>query len=178
MKKLLAFLAALSLAGCGSTASTSESNSLVSTDFETMGGWLPQPQAATLTHEKAHSGHYALQVDANHPYSLTFHAPLGKLRDTRPKKIRVAAWAFVSDTTAKATLVTTLSNPAASAADKPLLWEGITLDKRTLIGKWVEVSKVIALPDNAASTSVLGLYLWSTGSQPVFLDDVRVTVEP
>lgn len=170
-------LITVGLAGCGSADTKNDPNLLVSTDFETLSGWLPEAQDATLTREKAHSGTYAIKVDAAHEYSLGYHAQLGRLHDTRIKKIKVSAWAFVP-AGGSASLVTTVGNPVAPN-DKPLLWEAIELGKSNAFGKWVEVSKVLTIPETAAATSTLGLYLWRTGgSQTVYLDDLRVTLEP
>ena len=173
----LGTFAALALAGCSSADTKNDPNLLVNSDFETLAGWLPEGQDATLTREKAHSGNYALKVDATHEYSLGYRAPLGRLHDTRIKKIKVAAWTFVP-AGGVASLITTVSNPLAPN-DKPLLWEALELSKGNAVGKWVEVSKVLTVPETAAATSILGMYLWRTGGdQPVYLDDLRVTLEP
>lgn len=182
MKKsllLLGSLVALTVAGCGGNDTVApDSNILVSNDFETLAGWLPEPQNATLTREKAHSGRYALKVDGTHEYSLGFNALLGQLHETRITKIKVSAWVFVTAADAKAALVTAISTPGAPS-DKPLLWESLDLSQSKEVGKWLEVSKVITLPANTAPTNALVLYLWRTsGGQPVYLDDLKVTVEP
>lgn len=172
-------LVALTVAGCGGNDNAaSDPNTLVSNDFDTLAGWLPEPQSATLTREKAHSGHYSLKVDGTHEYSLGFNALLGQLHETRISKIKVSAWVFVPSAEAKAALVTAVSTPGAPS-DKPLLWESLDLSQTKEINKWVEVSKVVTLPANTAPTNALVLYLWRTsGNQPVYLDDLRVTVEP
>lgn len=181
MKKILysiATVAVLGMVGCSSAPDSTDANTLVNSDFETLAGWLPEANNATLTRDKAHSGHYAIKVDGTHEYSLSFSAPLGRLHDTRITKMKVSAWVFATSADAKAMLVTAISNPAAPA-DKPLLWESLDLSQTKEAGKWVEVSKVITVPANASPTNSLGIYLWRTGgSQPVYLDDLHVTVEP
>ena len=182
MKKILfslSALVALGLAGCGGqTDAANDPNVLVNNDFETLAGWLPEPQSATLSREKAHSGRYSIKVDPAHDYSLSFGAPLGQLHETRIKKLKVTAWAFVPTADATASLVTAVSNPSTPDA-KPMIWEALELNKPGSVGKWVEVSKVITLPENTVPTSKLGFYLWRTGgNQPVYLDDLQVTVEP
>ena len=183
MKKLLCSigaLAALTLAGCGgSNESVIDSNVLVDANFDTLVGWIPEAMSGTLARGKAHSGNYALKVDGTHEYSLGYTAPLGNLSGTRVKKIKVSAWTFLPAAGASATLVVTVGNPA-TPAEKPVMWEGLSLGKLATPGKWVEVSKVITLPENILPTYTLGLYLWREGSasQPIYLDDLRVTIEP
>lgn len=171
-------LCLVGLAGCSSPGTTTtDANLLVDTNFDTLAGWLPEAQEATLTREKAHSGSYALKVDATHDYSLGYRAPLGRLHETRINKIKVAAWTFVP-AGGSASLVVAVTNPTAPN-DKPLLWDALELGKSKELGKWVEVSKVLTIPETATGTSTLGLYLWRTGgNQPVYIDDLRVTLEP
>ena len=182
MKKVLCSigaLAALTLAGCGgNNESVIDPNVLVNANFDTLAGWIPDAMSGTLTREKAHSGSYALKVDGTHEYSLGYTAPLGNLSGTRIKKIKVSAWTFLT-AGASASLVVTVGNPA-TPAEKPLIWEGISLSKSAAAGKWVEVDRVITLPENILPTYTLGLYLWREGggSQAVYLDDLRVTIEP
>ena len=183
MKKIILFLGAtyaLGLAGCGSngTGADAETNVLASTDFESLDGWLPADQAATLTREKVHSGKYAIKVDAAHEYSLGFSKPLGQLHDTKPQKIKVSAWVLVPSAEAQAVLVITLGDPTSPTA-KPLLWESLALPSvGTPYGTWKEVSKTVTVPAAAGPASRLGIYLWRTGgSQPSYLDDLRVSVE-
>ena len=182
MKKislLLGCLAALAATGCGgNNTDTNDANVLVNNNFDTLAGWLPEAQSATLSHDKAHSGRYALKVDAAHEYSMGFKAPLGQLNDTRIQKIKVSAWAFVPTADASASLVVTVGNPNP-ASDKPLLWEALELKANNQVGKWVEISKVITMPSDVSPTSPLGIYLWRTGgNQAVYLDDLRVTLQP
>lgn len=180
MKKIffsLGTLAALFVAGCGSKNDATDPNVIVDNNFDTIAGWVPEPQNATLSRDKAHSGHYSIKVDGEHEYSLNYKAMLGQLHATRIKKIKITAWTFVSSADAKASLVTAVSNPDP-ANDKPLLWEALDLSAGNSPGKWVEVSKEIAIPEAATPTCILGFYLWRTsGNQPVYLDDLRVTVE-
>lgn len=182
MKKiflLLGSLATLAATGCGSnSADASDANVLVNNDFETLAGWLPEAQSATLSQDKAHSGRYALKVDATHEYSMGFKAPLGQLHNTRIQKIKVSAWAFVPTADESASLVVTVGNPNP-ANDKPLLWEALELKANNQVGKWVEISKVITIPNDVSPSSPLGIYLWRTGgSQAVYLDDLRVSLQP
>ena len=181
MKKTLlslSTLVALSMASCGgSSDGATDPNTMVNADFDTLAGWLPEPQNATLSREKAHSGQYSLKVDGVHEYSLGYRQALGQLRNIRVKKITVSAWAFVPSTDANASLVVAVTNPA-NPAEKPLLWEGIDLGASKTYGKWTEIKKTIALPDGVLPTSALGLYLWRTGgNKPVYLDDLHVIAE-
>lgn len=171
--------AVLGLAGCNSNSdAAADPNVLVSNDFDTLVGWLPDPQNATLTNEKAHSGHYSLKVDAGHDYSMGYREPLGRLTSTRLKRIVVSAWTLVPTADAHASLVVAVTNPA-NPNEKPLLWEGIEIGKGAKLGEWTELKKEVILPENVLPTNTLGLYLWRTGGdKPVYLDDLKVSMVP
>lgn len=182
MKKIsfaLGMLLALGFAGCGSKdTDASDPNLLVNSDFESLAGWLSDEQAATLSRDKAHSGRYSLKIDGTHEYSLTYKSLLGTLHSTRIKKMNISAWAMISTADAKASLVAAVSNPA-NPNEKPLLWDAIEVGKNATPGKWVKISKVITVPESATPSSTLSLYLWRTdGYQPVYIDDLLVTLEP
>lgn len=145
----------------------------MTTNFETLYGWLPAPQSDLLSREQAHSGTYSIKVDPQHEYSLTYRAALGALHDTRISKMKVSAWVFVPDAQAQATLVVAIAGQGAKPEN--LLWEGITLQQEVAgeYGRWVKISRKLTLPAEADATNQLSIYLWRTGGdKAVFLDDV------
>ncbi len=178
MKKhllLLGALAALATTSCGSSDKADDPNLLVSNDFDSLAGWLPASDNAAFGRDKAHSGHYSIKVEPGRDYSLAFKMPLVQLHETRIKKVKLSGWVFVPTADAKASLVLAVDNPAP--ANKQLLWDAVEVGK-TGVGKWTEVSKVFTIPEGATPTSILSIYMWRTGgNQPIYLDDVRLTLE-
>jgi hypothetical protein len=177
MKKTFFSVLLLSLAACSSNTSDSDPNVLVNSDFESIDGWLPADQSATLTREKAHSGKCAIKVDGGHEYSIGFSKLLGQLHDSKPKELEVKAWAFVPNDKAAASLVIAMDDPTAGPGAKPLMWEGINLKEEAKpYGKWQEITKVFKVPANAGPTNKLGIYLWrNSGDQAVYVDDIKIT---
>ncbi|MDO7875080.1 hypothetical protein Q5H93_10090 [Hymenobacter sp. ASUV-10] len=173
-------LVALCLAGCSSATNQAETaNILLTNSFETVSGWLPDDQTATLTHEQAHSGRTALKVDDAHEYSLTYSKPLEYFHLTLPVKLRVTAWVLRPSAQAYASLVISVTDPAAPSAPA-LLWQDIKLNEAgNSYGKWEKVSQVVTLPVGLQNTHKLSLYLWRTGSgAATYLDDIQVSREP
>ena len=176
---LLGGLALLAPACNSDNAPATGADVLVSNDFEHLAGWLGPTPNPTLTKEKAHSGQYSIKVDGNSEYSLGFSSTLGALRDVRVKRIKVTGWVLVPSAQASALLVTHGGDAVPNG--KPLVWEGLDVVKAVegKYNQWVEVSKVVDIPDAASATTGLGIYLWrSGGNQPVYLDDLTVTLEP
>lgn len=152
----------------------------MSNDFESIYGWLPEPQNPTLTTEKAHSGKYSIKVDNVYDFSMTYRTPLGRLHNSRIKKIKIEAWAFVPSAKTPVALITVID--PAEASDKSLLWESLDLNVAVKgeFGKWVKVSKDITVPAEATFNSRLSIYLWRNGPVPgpTYLDDIVIRREP
>ncbi|GGG44366.1 hypothetical protein [Hymenobacter glacieicola] len=176
MKKLPWALLVLSLAGCGEKTSPKSHDTLISNDFESLEGWVNDLNTTSLTREKAHSGQYSLKVDGTTEYGRTYTNQLGKMHDTRPKKLKINAWVFVSGAQAGAKLVTVITDPAPDA--KPAVWDGLDVVAavKSQYGKWVEISNELTVPESVTPTNKFQMYLWRTGgAAPVYLDDLTVT---
>ncbi|MDO7875072.1 hypothetical protein Q5H93_10050 [Hymenobacter sp. ASUV-10] len=146
-------------------------------DFEGMSGWFPDAQLASISHDVAHSGRYSLRAGAGNEYSLSYKGALRQIFETRPAKIKVSGWGFLSTPDAKGTLVVAINDPLAPEGE-PLLWAGLDLAEAVKSpNKWVEVSKTIELPATATPESVLTIYLWGNSGQPVYLDDIQLEKE-
>ncbi|MBO3271898.1 hypothetical protein [Hymenobacter defluvii] len=169
------------LAACSIAADKAPTGDiLVSNDFETLAGWMGATPVLTLTEEKAHSGWYSIKVDGSNEYSIGFNSTLGALHDVRVKKIRVSGWVFVPSEQATACLITHVGD--AIPKTKPLLWDSFNMVKEVQgkYNQWVHVTKVLDIPMAADAYTNIGFYLWRNyaSNQPVYFDDLVVTVEP
>ena len=173
MKQLLYLALALGMVACGDKSEV-PANQLAGNDFESMDGWLGDTGMGSLTKDKAHSGRYAIKVDAKNEYSIGYGNMLGKLSASKLKKVKIRAWVNLPDANSKAVLVTQIANPTDPS--KPLMWDGFKLtDKVKTYNKWVEVEREIALPENVTYADKLGVYLWRASTSAVtYLDDLSI----
>ena len=175
----LFFLAAgvLAAAGCSSdhTASVPE-NQLVANDFESLAGWVGE--SASLTQEKAHSGHYAIKTDKGVEYSLTYRNTLLKLSSGRVAKVRLTAYVLANQANSPAVLTLQITRSPQDATN--VFSQGIEVSKAVKTpGQWTKISQDIALPATVTGTNELRLYLWQPGATgPVYVDDLLLEVEP
>ena len=164
-------------AGCGGSGSSAvdytDPNLIAASDFESVIGWLPDP--GTLTKEQAHSGRYSIKVDPAHEFGMGFGLPLGKATIRKPRKIRLAAWGFMVDDKSAARLGLQIMDPATG---KEIFGDGINYNESIKnYGKWVEISKDVTIPETAASTHELRVFLWRSGATtPAYVDDLRITL--
>jgi len=173
MKSLFYALTALSLVACSSDAEKGDAGDYITrNDFESMVGWLPD--AGTLTKAHAHSGAYAVVVDPEHEFSLTYNAQLGKVSPHKLKGITLEAWVFLPDNKATGVLGVQITDP--DQGNKEVFGDGIKLQEAVKeYNKWVKVSKEITLPANIAYTQNLKVFLWRSGAaSPVYMDDISI----
>ena len=179
MKNFLYILVLTSLvASCSSDDKlpTAGANTITANDFESVAGWGVDPE--TLTKEHAHSGKYALKVDAGHEYSLTYDVVLGQASPRKLKKVRLTGWAFLPND--KATSVLSLQIIDPDQGNKGVFVDGIDLRESVKdYNKWVKVSKEFTLPEDITYTQHMKIFLWRAGSsEPSYLDDIVVeTIE-
>lgn len=172
-------LAAASVAGlflavsCGGSSSSNNANLIAFNDFEAVVGWMADP--GTISREQAHSGHYSVKVDGAHEFGMGYSLPLGKATARKPHVVRISAWVFMTDEKSVARLGLQLFDPATG---KETFGDGINfIDQVKTYNKWVEITKDIKLPDNAASTQELRVFLWrGSATTPAYMDDLRVTL--
>lgn len=147
---------------------------LMHTGFEEVLGWAPD-MPPTLTRAKAHTGHYAIFVDARNPYSFTYRTSLGALcPGHRPRRLTLSAWVWVPSFEDDAVLVASLNNP--SDPDHPLFSKYVYLNDSGAFGAWKHVSRDLDLPEGIHSNTQLVIYLWKVNAtQPVYADDLQLT---
>jgi hypothetical protein len=177
LSRLAALFGCLLLgAGCSSADGPPQrpADVLTDNDFEDLIGWNRADQLASLSRDVAHSGRYALKVDAGHEFSLTFDARLGDLITRPPRALRVEAWVRVPGPGAEdAQLVTNLG-----LADAPPLTEDRVRLGEIIVGanEWTHVVRELQLPPTARPDHRVRIYLWRGNTQvPAYLDDLRLT---
>jgi hypothetical protein len=171
----LALLAggALALASCGGADSENTANLIAANDYEAVIGW--GGDANSITREHAHSGHYAVKVDAAHEFGLGFGMPLGEATSRKPQLLRISGWAYKTDDKATARLGLQIFD---AAAGKEVFGDGINYaDQVKDTKKWVHISKDIKLPETVNSTQQLRVFLWrAAATSPAYIDDLHIAL--
>lgn len=181
MKSLATLLGLLLVSACSSGADLPphlDDSVVTFNDFESGGGWSSDPahhNPGLVQKGRAHSGRYALRVDANHEYSLTYAMPLGRIREAKFRKLRLEAWVFMPSERATGRLGLQLLSPDYS---QQVFSDDIQLrDAVKTYGKWVPIRKEVTLPDSVAPGQQLRLFLWrADATDEVLLDDVLLRI--
>ncbi|WP_375434659.1 hypothetical protein [uncultured Hymenobacter sp.] len=174
------YLYLLGLALLGSCSSDNESglkvdeNTITANDFESLAGWNNDP--AALDRGRAHSGQYAIKVDNNREFSLTFDSPLMLVSQKKFKTIVLEAWAYLPSERSTGILGIQIVDPATG---QQVYGDGIKLGEVVKsYKKWVQVSKEFALPPNINATQHMRLSLWrADATDAVLIDDLKVSIK-
>ncbi len=177
MKNIAALLGLALLGACSSdnkSGTAADAKTITFNDFEAVAGWSIDP--GLLDKGRAHSGQYAIKVDKDHEFSLTFDLPLGQVSPRKFRIVHLEAWAFRASEKATGFLGVQVVEPSTG---QQVFLDGIKLlDADKTPNKWVAVSKDIALPDNITSAQHLRFALWRAGSEDtVLLDDVKLSIK-
>ncbi|MBD2766887.1 hypothetical protein IC235_03150 [Hymenobacter sp. BT664] len=178
MKNIAALLALILLGACSSdkkSGSASGNKIITANDFESVAGWNVDP--LILDRGRAHSGQYAIKVDASHEFSLTFDMALGMATPSKIKKLHLEAWAFLPSN--KATGVLGIQLMGGPSNSDMLYGDGIQLGQEVkTYNKWVKVSKEFTLPDNITAAQHIRLSLWrADASDFVLVDDIELSIK-
>jgi len=182
MQKLTALLGLALLAACSSPNPVGpdvDTSTFTFNNFEAGGGWSSnanQNNPDLVVRGNAHSGQYALRVDRDHEYSLTYDMPLGSISPTKFKTVHLEAWVFMASKRGTATIGLQVMQPdgSASVGGGELKFSEAVHD----YGKWVKVTKDIALPDTITALQRLRVFMWrADASEEVLLDDVKLSIK-
>lgn len=176
MRNIFSLLTLVLLGSCSSgNESTPEvdAQTITFNDFEGGGGWSQDP--SLFEKGRAHSGQYAIKVDKDHEFSLTYNMPLGKISDHKFRTVHVEAWAFMPSEKSTGNLGVQVMTPA----NEQVYGDGLKLrDVVKDYGKWVAVSKDFTLPDNIIASQSLRVFLWrADATDEVLVDDVKVSIK-
>ncbi len=172
MRILKAILSGITLAtlltACGNDKQLPENT--ISTDFESLGQWS---KSAVIAKGIAHSGLYSTFTDSSHEYSQTFEVALADLPVKTPKKITVKAWVMGKSMNTDSKLVVSVEKDGKSIAwqgdgVKPVIKAPMT---------WTEFQTSVNVGTTIPDGAILKIYGWNQGKEPVYFDDVAISLE-
>jgi hypothetical protein len=144
---------------------------IMRTDFEDVAGWGADVSA--VTRERAHSGRFAIFVNASREFSLTYRLPLREASVHQIKAVNIEAWVYVPSGQANASLNVQVGSAAGIGGSSLYSEQFRLLDQVHEFGKWTKVQHTFVLPPGLAPESELRIFLWrNTSPEPVYLDDL------
>lgn len=177
MNIYLGLLSFALLGSCTSDKGTGlqvDENTITANDFESLAGWNNDPMA--LDRGRAHSGQYALKVDNNREFSLTFDSPLMVVSQRKFKTVVMEAWAYLPSERATGILGIQIVDPVTG---QQAYGDGIKLGEEVKsYKKWVPITKEFVLPSDMKTTHHIRFSLWrADATDVVLIDDFKVSIK-
>jgi hypothetical protein len=173
----LSLLSIVMLSGCkqSSTSGANEPGMLMANDFEASVGWN-DVQDASLTTEKAHSGHWSILAKPDVPFSYTYVRRLDKLDPKLGRNYELRGWAQRAGAGSNGRLVVHVQKSATDTAK--VFYSSIDIGKKVkAFNQWKAISMPILLPASAQGGNMVKIYLWNDqSSAPTFVDDLELAV--
>jgi hypothetical protein len=163
---LFFFISITILYGCGSD----KKDPLVfRNDFESVKGWY---DAAGISGMRGHSDMYSLYTDSSRVYSQTFKIKFKDVSGKRIKGVTYTLWCYADALPIKGSVVTSVKNDK----DEQLVYNGNDLENFINdAGEWSKVSgKIDFKAHESDPENELGFYIWNTGKNKIFADDVTI----
>jgi len=177
MKTYIGLLGLALLASCSSDDQGDlkvDEKTITANNFESSAGW-GGVDPTSLDRGHAHSGQYAIKVDGNREFSLTYDAALGLASPKKFKKVLLEGWVYMPSDRSTGILGIQVTN---AEDGKEVFGDGIKMRETVkLYKKWVKVSKEFTLPDNINATQHLKISLWrADASDAVLVDDIKLSI--
>lgn len=154
------------LYGCGSDK---KEPLVFSNDFESIKGWY---DVSGISGMRGHSGVYSLFTDTNHIYSQTFKIKFKNVSGKRIKGVAYTVWCYAEALPIQGSVVTSVKNDSV----EQVIYNGNDLENFINdAGEWCKVSAKIDFKAHESDPeNELGFYIWNTGKNKIFADDVVI----
>jgi hypothetical protein len=141
------------------------------TDFEKP---LPEWQTANTIKPDfgSHSGEFATTVNKKIEFGDALNLTnLASLQGKNDIVLKVSFWKYAPKES-KASLVVCIQ----STKGEVYYWDAISITSRAAweISKWINITETLKLPVIKSTDDIIKIYLWSTGGQTVFMDDLSL----
>ncbi len=167
MNRLL-LIALVLLAGC--KGHNPSGNLVYFTDVDNLAGWYETP---TIIKFKAHSGEFVCKIDTINSFGLTFKKRMSEISGKAIFKVDVSAWVYVNDLGAKGGFVCSLD----SMLGKGFVYLNERFDEKIDKAKrWTKVKSEFFFPDSYDPDFIFAVYLWNTGKEDIFADDLEIRI--
>lgn len=160
------------LCGCSRPESPVPADLISQNDFESLSGWVAAVPPG-LTTERAHSGSYAVKVDAGTEFGAGYSTTLADAKLQPGQRLKVSAWALRTSEQTNAALVVQLIDPTTG---QQLDWQGLSLvEQIKTYNRWMLLEMQVRIPENAQPHYQLKVYPWRNQAvQAAYFDDIQL----
>jgi hypothetical protein len=191
MKRLLFFIApAIMLYACSNssqspaadgnaadqTAQINENQMVIETDMENVASlpsyWINGEVVVKMDKIPAHSGSYAVKLDAEQRYSLTYRENFSNINARLPKRVVVNGWYYFAEPNDKAGMVMDINENNVN-----YIWKAYNFSQvEPTINQWNEFTAYFSIDQPIKPEHQIKLFV-NGDNKVVYLDDFKITFE-
>jgi hypothetical protein len=149
---------------------------VIETDMENVAAlpayWINGVVVEKMDKIPAHSGNYAVKVDAEKKYSLTFRENFANINAKLPKRVVVSGWYYFPEINPKSGIVMDINEDG-----KSLIWKSYNLTAvNPAINQWNEFKAYFTIDQPIKPEQQIKIFAIS-GDKVAYFDDFRITFE-
>jgi hypothetical protein len=157
-------------------AQINENQMVIETDMENVAAlpayWINGVVVEKMDKIPAHSGNYAVKVDAENRYSLTFRENFVNINAKLPKRVVVNGWYYFPQPNEKSGIVMDINENG-----NPIIWKAYNLSADNPATKqWNEFTAYFNVDQPIRSEMQIKIFA-SSGGNVAYFDDFRITFE-
>ena len=157
-------------------AQINENQMVIETDMENVADlpdyWINGVAVVKMDKIPAHSGNYAVKVDAANEYSLTFRETLANINAKLPKRVVVSGWYYFPEPNEKAGIVLDVNENG-----KPIIWKAYNISSENQpLRQWNEFKAYFTIDQPITSEQQIKIFA-NSGNKVAYYDDFKIVFE-
>ena len=160
----------------GENALINENQMVIETDMENVTElptyWINGAAVQKMDKIPAHSGNYAVKVDAENKYSLTFRENFSNINAKLPKLVIVSGWYYFPEPNEKSGIVMDIIEDGTT-----IIWKSYNLfAENPAINQWVEFSAYFTIDQPIKPEHQIKIFA-NSGNKVAYFDDFKIVFE-
>ena len=157
-------------------AQINENQMVIETDMENVAAlpsyWINTASVKKMEEISAHSGDYAVKVDAEKKYSLTFRENFSNINAKLPKRIIVSGWYYFPEPNDKAGMVMDINEDGNT-----IIWKAYNLSSvNPATRQWNEFAAYFTIDQPIKPEQQIKIFA-NSGNKTAYFDDFKIVFE-
>ena len=153
-----------------------ENQLVIETDMENVASlpayWINGVVVEKMDKISAHSGNYAVKIDADKKYSLTFRENFANINAKLPKRVLVNGWFYFPEPNENSSIVMDINENNVSS-----MWKSYKLfESNPVTNQWNEFTAYFTIDQPIKPEYQIKIFA-NSGGQLAYFDDFKITFE-
>jgi hypothetical protein len=157
-------------------AQINENQMVIETDMENVADlpayWINGAAVKKMDKIPAHSGSYAVKVDAENNYSLTFRENFVNINAKLPKRVAVSGWYYFPEPNEKSGIVMEINDNG-----NKVIWKAFNVyNENAVINQWTEFTAYFSIDKPIKPEQQIKIFA-NSYNKIAYFDDFKITFE-